>query len=173
MIRLFVLLSLLLGTVLGKLEAAYNPFTVEAIKVTNTALANANALTTPTQFNNINTTPLLNTNSNVFTSVDSDGVNCIPGTYMVDIVFYQTSASAQRTNVAVEVTLDGVSTGTVGANGYIRSLQNHNDSTSNVSDTVRLTSAGKIGFQYYRLSNTGTVAIPAGQSSIRITRIKD
>jgi hypothetical protein len=172
MIRVLIILFIAFVIMSGNLKAAYNPFSPAVIKVTNTALANANSLTVPTQFNNINTSTVVNTNTDVFTSVDSDGVNCIPGTYMVDVSLYQTS-TAQRTNVAIEVTLDSVSTGTVGANGYIRSVENHNDSTSNISDTVRLTSAGKIGFQYYRLSNTGTVAIPSGQSSIRITRIKD
>jgi hypothetical protein len=172
MIRFFFLILLLLLTTSLELEAAYNPFTPEGIKVTNTALADANTSTTPIEFNNINTTPVVNTNSNVFTSVTSNGVFCIPGTYLVDIVMYQTS-SVQRSNVAVEVTVNSVGTGILGANGYIRSANGHNESSSIVSDTVRLTSTSKIGFDIQRLAVAGTVAVPVGQSSMRIMRIKD
>lgn len=171
MIRFLLALMVFCTTALN-LQAAYNPFTPEAIKVTNTALANANASTAATQFNNINTTALINTNTSVFTSVDSDGVNCIAGTYLVDIVLYQTS-TVQRANVAVEVTVDGVSTGVRGATGYIRNQQGHNESSTNVSDTVRLTSTGKIGFNFRRIANSGTVVVPVGESAMRITRIKD
>jgi ethanolamine utilization protein EutQ (cupin superfamily) len=116
---------------------------------------------------------LLNTSTDVLTSVARDGVNCVVGTYMVDIVLYQTSNDA-RTNILVEVTVDGISTGTRGANGYIRDSSGHNEATTTVTDLVQLASAGKIGFGFGQLGATGnTVTIPLGESSMIITRMKD
>lgn len=156
-----------------KLEAAYHPFTPDLIKVTNTALANV-SFAAATQFNNINITAVVNTSTDVFTSVDSDGVNCAPGTYIVDVLMYQTAAASIRLNVYVEVTANGVSTGIRGASGYIRVADGHNEASAVVTDTVQLTSAGKIGFRVQRLVSSGTnVAVPVGQSMMRITRVKD
>lgn len=153
------------------IQAAYNPFKTEAIKVTNTALANAN-VTPQAEFNNINTTALINTDTSVFISVTSNGVVCIPGTYLVDITMYQT-ASVTRGNTSIEVTVDSVGTGIIGANGYIRNGSGHNESSTSVSDLVTLTSVSKIGFDVFELANSGNMVVPAGQSSMRITRMKD
>ncbi len=94
-------------------QAAYNPFKTEAIKVTNILLGNAN-ITPAVEFNNINTTALINTSTNVFSSATSNGIVCTPGTFLVDVVLYQ-AENAQRSNVSVEVTLDSVGTGITGA----------------------------------------------------------
>jgi hypothetical protein len=47
---------------------AYNPFEPDVIKVTNTATIDIN-VSPQAEFNNINTTPIFNTDSNVFTSI--------------------------------------------------------------------------------------------------------
>lgn len=154
-------------------SAAYNPFKPDAIKVTNTTLANSN-LAAITDFNNFNTSAVINTNSSVFTSVASDGVNCAPGTYLVDIVLYQEIASSNRTNVSVEATVNGVGTGVIGASAYIRNGDGHGEASAIVSDTITLTTPAKIGFQFQGIARTTpTVAIPVGQSSMRIVRMKD
>ncbi len=56
---------------------------------------------------------------------------------------------------------------------YIRAGSGHNESTSIVSGVVDLTTTSKIGFDIEGLGNTGTVVVPAAQSSMRIVRMKD
>jgi hypothetical protein len=167
-----ILIIILISSLfLRNAKAAYNPFEPDVIKVTNTAVVNVN--TNPqAEFNNINTTPIFNTNPNVFTSVTSNGVVCVPGLYLVDIALYHTTTS-QRTNPAIEVTVNSVSTGIRGANGYVRVGSGHNESTTTVSDLVQLTTASKIGFDTLLLSAAGNVAAPVAQSSMRIVRIDD
>lgn len=156
-----------------KAYTAYNPFEPDVIKVINTATANIN-VTPQAEFNNINTTPVFNTNSDVFTSVTSNGVFCVPGLYLVDIVMYNTTAAAQRAIPTVEVTVNSVSTGIRGANGYIRRGSGHDESSTTVADMVRLTTTSKIGFDTFQLgAASGNVAAPAGESSMRIVRIDD
>jgi hypothetical protein len=153
---------------------AYNPFEPDVIKVTNTATIDIN-VSPQAEFNNINTTPIFNTDSNVFTSITTNGVFCVAGTYLVDVVLYHES-TAQRSNQALEVTVNSVSTGIRGANGYIRSIStNHREATTTVADVVQLTTTSKIGFDTLRLTegSTGAVAAPAGQSSMRIVRVDD
>ena len=166
-----ILISLLCASLLTNAQGAYEPFEIQAIKVTNTATANVNAAGT-TQFNNINTTAVINTDTDVFTSVNTDGVNCEPGTYMVDIVLYHINGSG-RNNPAVEVTVDGVSTGTRGADGYVRRSSGHDEASTTVSDLVSFTTASKIGFQTIRLAAGGTATAPVGQSIMRIVRVDD
>lgn len=158
-----------------KAHTAYSPFEPDVIKVTNTATVNVNTLA-QTEFNNINTTAVFNTNADVFTSVTSNGVVCVPGLYLVDIALYHTAgSSAQRSNPTVEVTVNSVSTGIRGANGYIRRSGGHDEATTTVADMVQLTSTAKIGFDTFRLTelSTGNVAAPVGQSMMRIVRIDD
>ena len=154
-------------------HCAYKPFEPDLIKLTNNALADIN-LTPQQQFNSINTTPLVNTDtdSDVFMSITSNGVLCARGTYMVDIVLYHTSV-VEDTNTSIEVTVAGVATGIRGANGYIRNTAGHNESTTTVSDLVRLASPSKIGFSVFQLARAGVVVLPAAQSSINIVRIDD
>ena len=154
-------------------NAAYNPFKPDAIKLTNTAVANLNQVAV-TEFNNLNTTPVINTDgdADVFTSITTNGVVCAPGTYKIDIVVYHTG-SISRGNIGLAVTVDGVATGAVGTSGYIRNGSGHTESSTTLSDSVDLTSSGKIGFQYQRIANAGTITAPVGQSSMRIVRMKD
>lgn len=160
-------------------ETAYEPVEIEVIKVTNTLAADVNTAAV-TQFNNINTTAVINTNTDVFTSVDSDGINCIAGTYMVDVILYRThngGVNEDRANVAIQVTVDGTPTSALGADGYIRSSidggpSGHEEASTSISDLVVLTSAGKIGFNHQGLATIVTNAAPAGQSILRIVRIE-
>lgn len=177
----FVVIVLLICLSISEANTAYQPLTIEAVKVTNTLAADVNTVAA-TQFNNLNTTAVLNSDTDVFTSVDSDGVNCIAGTYLVDVILYRTVYNAPtngpRSNVAVEITVDGVGTGLRGAEGYLRTSNDsapdgHEESTTSVSDLVELTSAGKIGFETFRLASTVTSPAPAGQSMMRIVRIDD
>lgn len=160
-------------------KAAYEPFKIDAIKVTNTLAINVNAAGI-NQFANLNTTPVINTSSNVFTSVDADGVNCAPGTYLVDVILYRTQTpfdNNTRSNVGVEVTVDGVSTGIRAADGYIRanvtSTLGHDEASTTASDLVTLNAAGKIGFTVQRMADNRVNPAPAGFSMMRIARMKD
>jgi hypothetical protein len=163
-----------------EVKTAYEPFEIDAIKVTNSLAADVNTATV-TQFNNINTTAVINSDTDVFTSVDSDGVNCVAGTYLVDVILYRTSnnpSNGPRTNVGVEITVDGVGTGSVGADGYIRSPNDgapsgHEEASTSVSDVVVLSSVGKIGFTTIQLASANTEPAPAGQSILRIVRVDD
>jgi hypothetical protein len=50
----------------------------------------------------------------------------------------------------IEVTVGGVSTVIREANAYIRNAVGHNESTTAVSDLVRLTTPSKISFDVFR-----------------------
>lgn len=175
-----ILISFILCLFALEVKTAYEPFEIEAIKVTNSLAADVNTAAA-TQFNNINTTAVINSDTDVFTSVDSDGVNCIAGTYLVDVILYRTSnnpSNGPRTNVGVEITVNGTGTGTVGADGYIRSPNDgspsgHEEASTSVSDVVVLSSASKIGFTTIQLADPIVNAAPAGQSMMRIVRIDD
>ena len=159
----------------ASVQAAYEPFEPDVIKVINTAATNVNTAV-QTEFNNFNTTAVFNTDADVFTSVTTNGVVCVPGLYLVDIVLYHVAPStAQRSNPSVEVTVDSVSTGIRGANGYVRRSGSHNEGTTTVADLVQLTTTSKIGFDTFRLTefSTGNVSAPVGQSAMRIVRIDD
>ena len=173
MVRFLLALILSLKISALSVNSAYNPFEPDIIKVTNIFVTDVNTAA-QTQFNNFNTTPVVNTdtNSDVFTSVTSNGVECAIGTYLVDVVLYQ-SDNVARSNVAVEITVDGISTGIRAANSYIRNSSGHNEASTNAYDMVRLTSPGKIGFDTLQLAGTGNVNAPANQSSMRIVRIDD
>jgi hypothetical protein len=153
-------------------DAAYNPFKPDAIKITNTAVVNVNVLG-GAQFNNLNTTPIVNTDTDadVFLSVTSNGVFCVPGTYLVDVSLYQTIGAI--VNVGVEIMVNSVGTGHPGQSGFIDNAGGSREATTNVSEAIRLTSTSKIGFSTFRLANAGNVAVPVGQSALRITRFKD
>lgn len=153
--------------------SAYNPFKPDAIKITNTAVVNVNVLG-GAQFNNLNTTPVINTDTdaNVFLSVTSNGVFCVSGTYLVDIVLYQTAAS-NDVNASVEITVNSVRTGRPGASGFIDNASGHRESSTNVSEIISLSSTSKIGFDTIRMAGAGNIAVPVGQSALRITRLKD
>lgn len=171
--RFWLLISILVICVVSSVHSAYDPFEPDLIQLTNTAVADV-SVTPQAEFNNLNTTPVINTDTDadVFTTIASNGVICTPGTYMVDVALYHTSTSA-RSNPSIEITVDGVSTGIRGANGYIRNNAGHNESTTNVVDLVQLATASKIGFETFELGTAGTVAAPVGQSSLRILRIDD
>jgi hypothetical protein len=153
------------------LNASYEPFEIEAIKVTNTLAADVNQAGA-VQFNNINTTAVINTDSNIFTSVNTDGVNCAAGTYLVNVVLHHINGNA-RNNPYVEVSVNGVSTGVRGADGLVRRANGHDEGTSSVSDLVRFTTPSKIGFITRRLAAGGVAPAPAGQSMMRIVRVDD
>jgi hypothetical protein len=153
--------------------SAYNPFKPDAIKVTNTAVVNVNVLG-GAQFNNLNTTPVVNTDTdaNVFLSVTSNGIFCASGTYLVDIVLYQTAAS-NDVSASVEITVNSVRTGRPGASGFIDNGGGHRESSTNVSEIISLSSTRKIGFDTIRMAGAGNITVPVGQSALRITRLKD
>ena len=171
--RFWLLISILVICAVSSVHSAYDPFEPDLIQLINTAVTEVR-VTPQAQFNNLNTTPVINTDtdSDVFTSIASNGVICSPGTYMVDVALYHTSNNA-RTNPHVELTVNGVPTGIRGANGYVRVSNGTNESTTNVVDLVQLATASKIGFDTFELGAAGTVAAPVGQSSLRILRIAD
>jgi hypothetical protein len=171
--RILFVLILVYFFIGERVEAAYNPFKPDIIKLTNTVLNDAD-FDPFQQFDDFNTTAIVNTDTDgdVFTSVTTNGVVCIPGTYLINIVLYQTSPD-DDTSIGVEVTIDGVGTGVLGATGYIAHSDGHNEATTIVSDSVDLTTTSKIGFDLGRLAENKSVAIPVGKSSISITRIKD
>lgn len=167
----FILVLSFVSSLMSDVLAAYEPFEVEAIKVTNTIAVDVNAAGT-NQFNNINTTAVINTEPDVFTSVTTNGVFCIPGTYLVDVSLYHTGGSG-RNNPSVEITVNSVGTGVIGADGYVRRASGHDEASTTVSDLVRFTTISKIGFQTTMLSSGGAVVAPAGQSVMRIVRVDD
>ncbi len=131
-----IILALLIFVSLS-VQAAYDPFEPDIIQVTNTLAADVN-ISPQSEFDNFNTTPIVNTDTvgNSFTSITSNGVVCVPGTYLVDVALYHTATSA-RINPTVEVTVDGVGTGLIGADGYVRSGSGHDEASTSVSDLVR------------------------------------
>lgn len=153
------------------LSAAYDPFEIEAIKVTNTLAADVNQAAA-TQFNSINTTAVINTDPNIFTSVTTNGVNCVAGTYLVNVLLHHINGTALN-NPYVEVTVNSVSTNIRGADGFVRRANGHDEGTTSVADLVRLTTPRKIGFRTLRLAAAGVAPAPAGRSMMRIVRIDD
>jgi hypothetical protein len=173
MIKKNIVTALCVTACANLVHAAYNPFKPDAIKVTNTAVVNIN-VNGGAQFNNLNTTPVVNTDTdaNVFLSVTSNGVFCVPGTYLVDVSLYQT-ATVDDVNTAVEIRVNSVGTGHPGQTSFIDNASGSREATTNVSEIIRLTSTSKIGFMTSRLANAGNVATAVGQSAFRITRFKD
>jgi hypothetical protein len=170
---MFNLLVLCITLILS-VNATYNPFEPDVIKLTNTIVANVN-LVTQAQFINFDTTAVFNTDSlgRVFTSITSNGVVAVAGTYMVDIVLYYEEPN-ENVNVGVEVTVDGVSTGIIGANGYIKNDKDHVECSTSISDLVKLSTTSKIGFMTEQIGRSDSdVVAPAGESSITITRVDD
>lgn len=143
-----------------------------ALEVTNlayTALTNG----TETVFNGFNTTPTVNTDggSSIFTAVAADGVTCAVGTYRVTVQIYYTGSNT-RFNVALQVSVDGVAGGAIGAGGYLRNTGGHNEASNSVSRLVTLATPAKIGFTH--IQNAGaanTITMPAGNSSMILEKL--
>lgn len=136
----------------------------------NNTMTNINSSTGGVQLSNFNTSALFNSSPALFT-VTSDGVIVNEsGTYEVYISLYQT-ASVSRSNVGVEISVDGFPTGRTGASGYIRNSGGHQESSSSILDVVDVFAGEKIGVIAYRLANAGTVTAPAGTSVFYIKRI--
>jgi len=92
------------------------------------------------------------------------------GVYEVYGSFYMIS-QAQRPNVGIEFTIDGVKQNIRGDMGYIRNLGNHNQSSVNLRQTLQLISGQKIGVSFIQLAQLGIVSLIVNTSILSIKRI--
>jgi len=122
---------------------------------------------TPISFN---TTALHNSNTTIFTPTILGIEVEAAGVYEVMTNIYMTSTSA-RTNVALEITVNGVSQGVRGAGAYIRSASGHNEASGHVSQLVTLNVGDIVGVTAQKISANGAVAVPAGQSNLIIKKL--
>lgn len=140
------------------------------ILTTNNAMTNVNASTSGTQLSGFKTTPIFNSDSNLF-SVSSDGITVSEdGVYEVYCSIYQTSSTA-RTNAGIQITVDGTNTGRYGAQAYIRSTSDHNESSASILDAVYVSANQKIGVKAYMLAASGTVTAPEDTAVFWIKKV--
>jgi hypothetical protein len=83
---------------------------------------------------------------------------------------YQTGTS-QRTNVAVQITVNGIGSGRLGAQAYIRAQTSHNEASSTITEPIAVTAGQKIGFRMVQLAGAGTVTAPASTTIFYIKKV--
>ena len=160
------------GDTLAKLYALIPPVIPDFCTVKNDVVSNINNSPTGTQFEGFKTTFSKNSNAAVYKAIDVDGITVAAGLYEVHINMYQTSTT-DRTDVGIEVTLNGNPEGTRGSTGYIRTLGGHNESSSHLAAIEVLAAEDDIiGFMCFQEASTGTVVAPADRSHIFIRRIQ-
>ena len=146
---------------------------IEAVQVTNNVNTAINSVTaaTGTVFNSWDVSSALETASYLYTLSD-DGITINrSGVYKVTVSIFQT-ASNQRTNAAVFLSVDGVDQLPMGAGGYIRSSAGHNESSVNITQLLQITDGQKVSVKTRRMAGAGTVTAPEGTALFIIERVK-
>jgi hypothetical protein len=141
------------------------------IYMTNNVMTNLNNTGLPgTQANNLNTTPILNSQPSLYTPAADGVIVNETGVYEAYVNLYQTGTS-QRTNVAVQITVNGIGSGRLGAQAYIRAQTSHNEASSTITEPIAVTAGQKIGFRMVQLAGAGTVTAPASTTIFYIKKV--
>jgi hypothetical protein len=80
-------------------------------------------------------------------------------------------SNAARTAPDVQILVNGLAVGTIGASGYIRDASNHNNSSINFSEVLQLNANDVITLSSVRAASNGTVTMrTSGSSNIYIEK---
>ena len=93
------------------------------------------------------------------------------GQYMVSAIVMGTESGIARARVALEIFIDGTSTGYRGAEMYLRSTGSVLTGSSSISALIDVSAGQQVDIRGIRLGNTGTVTMVSGDSVLSITKI--
>lgn len=134
---------------------------------------NAGSITDFRTYEVLDTNSLLNEGGFVINAPSAFGETVtVPttGVYLVTTTVFFESLS-QRPSVGVKFAIDGNEQNEIGAMGYIRVQNGHNESSVIVTTIYQMTAGQAIGPKFARLAQSGTVTITGSRSSFSLTRI--
>jgi hypothetical protein len=100
----------------------------------------------------------------------NDTVSLPDGSYIAFLEMSFTS-NAQRPNMGVRHLVNSIAFAVKSLGAYIRAASGHNESGGTFIDGFSISSTSDIGFEIFRLSNSGTVNIIGSQSRLIILRV--
>ena len=111
-------------------------------------------------------------NSRLFVA-QTDGIRSIYNLNSVSCYgsLYGTIAASSRSNVAIQISVNGLipDFSSIGAQGYIRRANGHNESTSDVNNILDILSNDVIGIEAFRLANTPILTSPLNRSVLIVS----
>ena len=114
-----------------------------------------------------NVNPTHNSNNTIFLP-HMDGVQVLSdGDYEIHASLYQESL-AIRTNVSIQIAVNGVPTGIIGASAYKRVNNGHTEASSHVYQILTLLAGDIVSIQARGIANTGIVTTPLDTSILSV-----
>lgn len=93
------------------------------------------------------------------------------GQYMVSAIVVGTESGIARARIALEIFIDGTSTGYRGAEMYLRSTGSILTGSSSISALIDVSAGQQVDIRSINLGNSGTVTMVSGDSVLSITKI--